>query len=113
MTATIEIVPPVAGSLWSPPLMWTSLPRVTEGLGTGSVRPLFRARKVFGPVRLPIKSNQWRRGDLTTGCLQAYFTQELQRRSKQLTRSTVSAVLKETSCVSGSDCIERLAHSLH
>ena len=35
MTATIEIVPPVAGSLWSPPLMWTSLPGVvTEGLGT-------------------------------------------------------------------------------
>jgi hypothetical protein len=47
MTATIEIVPPVAGSLWSPPLMWTSLPGVTEGLGTGSVRPLFRARKVL------------------------------------------------------------------
>ena len=57
--------------------MWTSLPGVIEGLGTGSVGPLFRARKVFGPVRLPIKSNQWRRGDLTTGCLQAYFTQEL------------------------------------
>src|SRR5215208_4206357 len=37
----------------------------------------------------------------------------LQRRSKQLTRSTVSAVLKEASCVSGSDCIERLAHSLN
>src|SRR5215216_8153067 len=37
----------------------------------------------------------------------------LQRRSKQLTRSTVSAVLKEAPCVSGSDCIERLSHILH
>src|SRR5215216_662566 len=37
----------------------------------------------------------------------------IQRRSKQLTRSTVSAVLKEAPCVSGSDCIERLSHSLH
>src|SRR5215217_5723892 len=37
----------------------------------------------------------------------------VQRRSKQLTRSTVSAVLKEAPCVSGSDCIERLSHSLH
>jgi hypothetical protein len=27
--------------------MWTSLPGVTEGLDTGSVRPLFRARKVL------------------------------------------------------------------
>ena len=37
----------------------------------------------------------------------------LQRGSKQLTRSTVSAVLKEASCISGSDCIECLAHSLN
>ena len=37
----------------------------------------------------------------------------VQRGSKQLTRSTVSAVLKETACVSGNDCIERLTHSLH
>jgi hypothetical protein len=30
--------------------MWTSLPGVTEGLGTGSVRPLFRTRS-FVPMR--------------------------------------------------------------
>src|SRR5918997_4766257 len=36
----------------------------------------------------------------------------LQQRSKQLTRSTISAVLKEASCVSGRYCIERLTHSL-
>ena len=37
----------------------------------------------------------------------------LQRRSNQLTQSAVSAVLKETSCVLGSDCIESLTHGLH
>ena len=36
----------------------------------------------------------------------------IQQRSKQLTRSTISAVLKEASCVSGRDCTERLTHSL-
>ena len=37
----------------------------------------------------------------------------LQQRSKQLTRSTVSAVLKETSCILSSDRIKRLTHSLN
>ena len=37
----------------------------------------------------------------------------LQRRSKQLTRNTVSAILKETSCVSGDNRIERFAYSFH
>ena len=52
----MEIVAPVAGSLGLILLMerthahrWTSLPGVTEGLGTGSVRPLFRARR-FVPI---------------------------------------------------------------
>ena len=35
--------------------MWTSLPGVTEGLGTGSVRPLFRARRfVLTSSSLPL-----------------------------------------------------------
>src|SRR5215203_3623010 len=37
----------------------------------------------------------------------------IQRRSKQLTRNTVSAILKETSCVSGGNRIERFAYSFH
>src|SRR5215211_5589950 len=37
----------------------------------------------------------------------------LQRCSKQLTRNTVSAILKETSCVSGGNRIERFAYSFH
>jgi hypothetical protein len=45
----MEIVPPVAGSqgfsLWIPPLYVDIAAGVTEGLGTGSVRPLFRARR--------------------------------------------------------------------
>ena len=61
----MEIVPPVAR------------PGVTEGLGTGSVRPLFRARKVLALYVFTRKSNRWRRGDLTTGCFQAHFTPEL------------------------------------
>ena len=46
-------MPPVAGSqgfsLWIPPLYVDIAAGVTEGLGTGSVRPLFGARR-FEPV---------------------------------------------------------------
>ena len=41
------------------------------------------------------------------------FYNAIQQRSKQLTRRKVSAVLKKTSCVSGSDRIERFTHSLN
>jgi hypothetical protein len=37
----------------------------------------------------------------------------LQHRSKQLTQSAVSAMLKEASCVSAGDRIERLTHCLN
>ena len=50
----MEIVPPLAGSqgfsLWIlPPLYVDIAAGVTQGLGTGSVRPLFRARR-FEPL---------------------------------------------------------------
>src|SRR5215212_11189336 len=49
----MEIVPPVAGSqgfsLWIPPLYVDIAAGVTEGLGTGSVRPLFGARRGSNP----------------------------------------------------------------
>jgi hypothetical protein len=44
---------------------------------------------------------------------QSEDTYPVQRRSKQLTRSMVSAMLKETSCVSGDDRIERLSHGFN
>ena len=52
----MEIVPPVAGSqgfsLWIlPPLYVDIAAGVTQGLGTGSVRPLFGARR---EARTPI-----------------------------------------------------------
>src|SRR5215217_9689261 len=53
----MEIVPPVAGSqgfsLGTPSLHVDIAAGVTQGLGTGSVRPLFRARR-FEPLVEPL-----------------------------------------------------------
>ena len=50
LAATMQIVPPLAGSqgflpVDPPPSYVDNAAGVTQGLGTGSVRPLFRARR--------------------------------------------------------------------